>query len=83
MPGLEQDSRKEHEDCLAQLEEDTQAETSAQHQYLTGNLLSLVALTLSGPEADKYALEFAVSQWPQRTNLVIAGLVAEQRRLES
>ncbi|MCJ1342649.1 hypothetical protein MMC31_000836 [Peltigera leucophlebia] len=59
MPGLEQNSREEQEDCLAQLEEDIQAETSAQHQHLTENLLSLVAPTLSGPKADKYALEFA------------------------
>lgn len=29
MPNLEQDSCKEHEDCLAQLEEDSQAEMSA------------------------------------------------------
>ncbi|MCJ1344656.1 hypothetical protein MMC31_002859, partial [Peltigera leucophlebia] len=82
MPGLEQGSHKEQENCFAQLEEDTEVETSAQYQHTTGNILSLVALMISGPKTDKYALEFTVSQWPQRTNLVIAELVAEQRRLE-
>lgn len=44
MPGLEQGAREEQEDCLAQLEDDTQYIEDADliHQHLTGNLFGLV-----------------------------------------
>lgn len=85
MPALEQQSSDEQYDNLAQLEDNVQVitETSPAHHHLTGNLCSLDAPTLSGPEAERYAMEFAISQWPRRTDLLIAGLLAEQKRLES